>query len=393
MPSVFQTISRIVYGFGAVDLLPEEVKRFGEPRVLIITDRGLVANGMHKPVEDALKKADIPVNVWGDVVLDPTPESIEDCVAAIGEFNATVLIGLGGGSAMDSTKAAALRACHPGPIAKYFGMHKVPGPCMPTIMIPTTAGTGSEMTSISVIADAVSNSKIGIVSDHLYARTVLLDPALTLSLPPRYTAYTGLDAFVHAMESYVNLSATPFTEGPDLHAMLMISGNLRQAYTNGRNPQAREAMLYASSICGMGFSNTQNGVIHAIGMAVPATYHLPHGLLMAACAPMGIAFNCHAAPEKYRAGPQGIRREGGGYPRHRRAGRRFGPAHGQQPAPGHGGSVGSSDSGTFLEHFHFENALGVERSETPPRRRSSRNSLAAYSSGATYSSADRLPHS
>ncbi len=299
MPSVFQTISRIVYGFGAVDLLPEEVKRFGEPRVLIITDRGLVANGMHKPVEDALKKADIPVNVWGDVVLDPTPESIEDCVAAIGEFNATVLIGLGGGSAMDSTKAAALRACHPGPIAKYFGMHKVPGPCMPTIMIPTTAGTGSEMTSISVIADAVSNSKIGIVSDHLYARTVLLDPALTLSLPPRDTAYTGLDAFVHAMESYVNLSATPFTEGPDLHAMLMISGNLRQAYTNGRNPQAREAMLYASSICGMGFSNTQNGVIHAIGMAVPATYHLPHGLLMAACAPMGIAFNCHAAPEKY----------------------------------------------------------------------------------------------
>ena len=299
MPSVFQTISRIVYGFGAVDLLPEEVKRFGEPRVLIITDRGLVANGMHKPVEDALKKADIPVNVCGDVVLDPTPESIEECVAAIGEFNATVLIGLGGGSAMDSTKAAALRACHPGPIAKYFGMHKVPGPCMPTIMIPTTAGTGSEMTSISVIADAVSNSKIGIVSDHLYARTVLLDPALTLSLPPRYTAYTGLDAFVHAMESYVNLSATPFTEGPDLHAMLMISGNLRQAYTNGRNPQAREAMLYASSICGMGFSNTQNGVIHAIGMAVPATYHLPHGLLMAACAPMGIAFNCHAAPEKY----------------------------------------------------------------------------------------------
>lgn len=299
MPSVFQTISRIVYGFGAVDLLPDEVKRFGEPRVIIITDKGLVANGMHKPVENALRKSDIPVKVWGDVVLDPTPESIEACVEVIKEFNATVLIGLGGGSAMDSTKAASLLACHPGPVTTYFGMHKVPGPCMPTIMIPTTAGTGSEMTSISVIADPVSNSKIGIVSDHLYARTVLLDPGLTLSLPPKYTAYTGLDAFVHAMESYVNLSATPFTEGPDLHAMLMISGNLRKAYTNGKNREAREAMLYASSICGMGFSNTQNGVIHAIGMAVPATYHLPHGLLMAACAPMGIAFNCHASPEKY----------------------------------------------------------------------------------------------
>ena len=299
MASVFQTISRIVYGSGAVNQLPEEVKRFGVPRVLVITDKGLVANNMHKPVEDALDNAGIPVKVWGDVVLDPTPESIEACVQVIKDFDANVLIGLGGGSAMDSTKAAALRACHPGPVTKYFGMHKVPGPCLPTIMIPTTAGTGSEMTSISVIADAASNSKIGIVSDYLYAKTVLLDPDLTLSLPPRYTAYTGLDAFVHAMESYVNLSATPFTEGPDLLAMQMISDNLRKAYTNGKNKAAREAMLYASSICGMGFSNTQNGVIHAIGMAVPATYHLPHGLLMAACGPMGIAFNCHAAPEKY----------------------------------------------------------------------------------------------
>ena len=299
MSAVFQTISRIVYGFGCVGQLPDEVNRFGDPRVLVITDRGLVESGMCKAVEGILQESKIPVRVWGDVVLDPTPESIEACVEVIRDFGATILIGLGGGSAMDSTKAASLRACHDGPITKYFGMNKVPGPCMPTIMIPTTAGTGSEMTSISVIADAVSNSKIGIVSDHLYARTVLLDPELTLSLPPRYTAYTGLDAFVHAMESYVNLSASPFTEGPDLQAMQMISCNLRKAYTNGRNRTAREAMLYASSICGMGFSNTQNGVIHAIGMAVPATYHLPHGLLMAACGPMGIAFNCHAAPEKY----------------------------------------------------------------------------------------------
>lgn len=299
MASVFQTISRIVYGFGSVRNLPEEVKRLGTPKVLVITDKGLMQSGMHAPVEEALSRAGIPVRVWGDVVLDPTPESIEACAESIRDFGATVLVGLGGGSAMDSTKAASLRACHPGPVTRYFGMHKVPGPCMPTILIPTTAGTGSEMTSISVIADAATNSKIGIVSDHLYARTVLLDPELTLSLPPRYTAYTGLDAFVHAMESYVNLSATPFTEGPDLQAMRMIADNLRQAYTNGRNRAAREAMLYASSICGMGFSNTQNGVIHAIGMAVPATYHLPHGLLMAACGPMGMDFNCHAAPEKY----------------------------------------------------------------------------------------------
>lgn len=299
MAYTFQTISRIVYGHDSAAELGAEIKRLNASRALIITDKGLVVHNIHKPIIDALEQADIPYKVFSDVVLDPTPESIDECAAIAKECKADILIGLGGGSALDSTKATALRATHDAPLENFFGMHLVPSPCMPTILIPTTAGTGSEMTSISVLSDAASNSKKGIVSDHLYAKTIILDPNLTLSLPPLYTAYTGLDAFVHAMESFVNLSSTPFTEGPNVQAMQMIAGNIRKAYANGFNKEARAQMLYASSLCGMGFSNTQNGIIHAIGMAVPATYHLPHGLLMAAIAPMGIYYNSLAAPEKY----------------------------------------------------------------------------------------------
>lgn len=299
MNQVFQTISRIVYGHGSVSELGNEVKRLGGKKVLLITDAGLVKFGIHRPVLEALEQSGIAVSVFDGVELDPTPTSIVTCVKQLKDFGADLLVGLGGGSAMDSTKAAALLATHEGPLERYFGVNTVPSPCMPTILIPTTAGTGSEMTSISVLGDAASNSKKGIVSEHLYARIVLLDPALTATLPPLYTAYTGLDAFVHAMESYVNRSSSPFTEGPNIQALGMIAGNIREAYANGSNKEARAQLLYASAICGMGFSNTQNGVIHAIGMAVPATYHLPHGLLMAAVAPMGIAFNSMAAPEKY----------------------------------------------------------------------------------------------
>ena len=171
--------------------------------------------------------------------------------------------------------------------------------CMPTILIPTTAGTGSEMTSNAVLNDPITDSKQGTVSDYLYAKVVLLDPELTAGLPPFYTAITGLDALVHCIESYVSLHATPFTDALNLQAMRMISDNIRKVYANGGNMEAREQMLYGAAISGMGFSNTQNGIIHALGMSVPSEHHIPHGLMMAVCAPMGMSFNALAAPEKF----------------------------------------------------------------------------------------------
>ena len=158
----------------------------------------------------------------------------------------TFLWAWGGGSALDSTKATALLATHEGPISRYFGLHKVPSPCLPTILIPTTAGTGSEMTSNAVLNDPEPHRKKGTVSAYLYARLVLLDPELTLGLPPFYTVITGLDALVHGIESFVNINATDFTDALNIRAMRMLVENIREAYANGGNLKAREQMLYGA---------------------------------------------------------------------------------------------------------------------------------------------------
>ncbi len=299
MIHTFKTVSTIIHGQGSSADIGLHIKRLGASRVLVVTGQGTVRRESHLPIMNSMQRHGIHAEIFAAVTDEPSPAVVEACAVLATTCAADLIVGLGGGSVLDTAKAASVLAGNSGPIERYFGVDLIPSPCLPTVLIPTTAGTGSEMTSISVVADLASNSKKGIVSDHLYARMVVLDPELTVSMPPRVTAATGLDAFVHAMESYVNQSATPFTDCPNLQAMTMIAGNIRKAYADGGDITAREQMLYGSALAGMGFSNTQNGVIHAIAMAVPADYHLPHGLLIGAVAPMGIAFNCLAAPEKY----------------------------------------------------------------------------------------------
>jgi alcohol dehydrogenase class IV len=299
MIHAFQTIGRIIHGNGASRQVGIEVRAIGASRALVVTSEGIVRRGTHAPVVASLETSRVTWTLFARGSSEPTPSDAQECAAAARECGAELIIGLGGGSVLDCAKAAAVLAGHDGPIENYFGVGLVPGPCTPTILIPTTAGTGSEVTSISVLEDPRTNSKKAIVSDHLYARVALLDPELTVSMPPRVTATTGMDAFVHAMESYVNRAATAFTDAVNLQAMRLIAGGIRAACADGNNLGGRADMLYASALAGMGFSNTQNGVIHAIAMAAPASLHLPHGLLVAAAAPMGMAFNCQAAPEKY----------------------------------------------------------------------------------------------
>lgn len=295
----FNSVSKVLKGVGAIEKAGKEVQRLAGNRAMIVTDPGLSALGLHKSLEEALTKAAVDFVLYDKAELEPNATSIQDCADTARNFEADVIIGFGGGSALDTAKAASVLAVHEGPIDKYFGLDMVPGPCMPLIAIPTTAGTGSEMTSISVLTNNETGAKLGIVSDYIYASSVILDPALTVGLPPHVTAMTGVDAFVHAMESFVGQRATPFTDALNLQAMKIISKNIRKAYANGANLDAREAMLYGSALAGMGFGNTQNGVIHAVGTSVPAKYKLPHGLLMAAIAPMGISYNQMANPEKY----------------------------------------------------------------------------------------------
>ena len=223
-----------------------------------------------------------------------------DCVEqAAALAGADVVIGLGGGSSLDIAKAAAALSANPGPVSDYFGMDRVPQPGLPLMLVPTTAGTGSEMTSICVLSDTKNSIKTAIVSDRLFAKTVLLDPELTLGLPPMVTATTGMDALVHAIESYTGVRATPLTDLLNHEAIRLIAGNLRQAYANGGNLAARENMLHASALAGMAFSNTQNGLIHALALAIGGRYPLPHGLLTAFICPWALEYNLIANPAKY----------------------------------------------------------------------------------------------
>lgn len=299
MSHVFNAVNKVVHGCGSIQEAGNEVRRIGGERAMIVTDPGLSALGLHKPLEQALEAASVPFVLYDKAELEPNATSIQDCADQAISFKADVIIGFGGGSALDTAKAAAVLVSHEGPISKYFGLDMVPGPCLPIIAVPTTAGTGSEMTSISVLTNNETGAKLGIVSDYLYATSVILDPELTVGLPPHVTAMTGVDAFVHAMESFVGNRATPFTDAQNLQAMKMIAANIRKAYSNGDNLEARSAMLYASALAGLGFGNTQNGIIHALGTSVPAKYKLPHGLLMAAIAPIGIDYNYMSNPEKY----------------------------------------------------------------------------------------------
>ncbi|GAB1409783.1 iron-containing alcohol dehydrogenase [Desulfovibrionales bacterium] len=299
MIHTFQTIPRIVSGKGALQKIGEEMRNLGAAHAFIVTSAGLVQRENHAPLVASLERQGITITLFTRNSTEPSPSDVEECAAAARSCQADLIIGLGGGSILDCAKAAAILTRHSGPIEKYVGVGLVPGPCMPVILVPTTAGTGSEVTSIAVLEDTQSNAKKAIVSDHIYAKVAVLDPELTRSMPPHITATTGMDAFVHAMESYVNRTASPITDGLNLQAMRCIAENLRMVCAEGHNLAARENMLYASALAGMGFSNTQNGVIHAIAMAVPAAHRLPHGLLVAAIAPMGMIFNCQAAPEKY----------------------------------------------------------------------------------------------
>ena len=293
------TVKKIVHGLGAIKEAAKEVKNLKGSKVMIVTDPGLAKLGVQKPLEDTLTAGGIEWKLYAEAQLEPSMDSIQHCTDEAKAFGADVLIGFGGGSALDTTKAASVLLTNEGPIDRYFGTNLVPNSTLPFILIPTTAGTGSEMTNISVLADTKNGGKKGVVSEYMYADTVILDAELTMGLPPRVTAMTGVDAFVHAMESYCGIAATPITDALNLQAMKMVGANIRQAFANGSNRAARDAMLYASALAGMGFGNTQNGIIHATGTTLPTECHIPHGLAIAICSPFSVGFNYISNPEKY----------------------------------------------------------------------------------------------
>jgi alcohol dehydrogenase len=297
--SIFQTVPKIIFGCGSIKDLGQQAKYLGATRVAVVTDPGLVKAKVHEPAMAALAEAGLNPGLYQDVEPDPKIEIVESCLGFIRDLDADLVVGLGGGSAMDISKAAAMMTNNEAPINQYAGMNLVPKAGLPTILVPTTAGTGSEVTSIAVLSDTVNQVKVGVVSDHMFARAVLLDPELTLGLPPHVTAFTGLDALIHAIESYTGRMATFLTEPLALEAIRLIAENLRAAYADGSNLAARTGMLKASLLAGMAFANTQTAGAHACALSLGGKFHVPHGIATSLMLPSVMAFNSIAAPEKF----------------------------------------------------------------------------------------------
>ncbi len=275
---LFQTTPRILSGPGTLAELGSEAKRLGASRLLLVSDPGLVEAGLVERAKAVVEEAGLSVELFTDVSADPPYEIAEAAAAKAKEVQAELVVGLGGGSSIDVAKIAAVLATNPGPVSKYFGVELIPGPGLPTIMVPTTAGTGSEVTPIAILSDEGEQLKKGVVSSYLFPAVAILDPELTLSLPPQVTAATGMDALIHAVEAFTSVKATDMTDLLAMRAMELIFSNIRTAFANGADLAARERMLEGSMLAGMAFANAGVTAVHAFAYPIGAQFHIPHGV-------------------------------------------------------------------------------------------------------------------
>ncbi|MDD3471269.1 MAG: iron-containing alcohol dehydrogenase [Syntrophaceae bacterium] len=291
----FQFRTRIFSGIGAISGLGELAKSIGGKKYLLVADPSLQSHGILESARKSLKDA----NIGGEVSLKVEPEPYldnADAAAEIGrDIQADVVIGLGGGSAMDTAKAAAVLLTNYGKAEQYIGLNVVKIKGVPTIMIPTTAGTGSEVTFTAVFTNRHTKAKGGINSVLMFPDAALLDPELTLSLPPEVTASTGMDALTHAIESVTSLSSTVFTESLSFTAVRLITESLRTAVYRGSDIKAREKMLLGSLFGGLALADAGVGAAHALAYPLGGNYRIPHGLANAILIPHVMEFNLPAA--------------------------------------------------------------------------------------------------
>ena len=291
----FQTAFKIALPFlpyrkpkivGSVKALPDFIKKKKCDHVLIITDAGIMKLGLTKRLENALYENDIAYTIYGKTVANPTTDNVAEALELYQTNGCNALIGFGGGSSMDCAKAVGARIAKPKQsLAKMKGILKVHKKLPLLIAIPTTAGTGSETTLAAVITDAETRHKYAINDFPLIPRYAVLDPKVTLSLPPFITATTGMDALTHAVEAYIGNSTTPGTRKDALLAVKLIFENIDIVYNDGKNVDARRNMLHASFYAGCAFTKSYVGYVHAVAHSLGGEYNIPHGLANAILLP------------------------------------------------------------------------------------------------------------
>ena len=295
----FNTVASIVSEPGAAARLgPLIAERFTETRrVLIVTDPGFLRTGLLAPACASLEQAGLSVSIFSDVVADPPEHIVNTAVESARTGAVDLVIGFGGGSSMDVAKLVAVLAGSQQALSQIYGIGNVKGQRLPLVQVPTTAGTGSEVTNIAIVTTG-ETTKMGVVSPQLYADLAVLDATLTLGLPPLVTAATGIDAMVHAIEAYTSKhKKNPLSDNLAREALRLLSNNLLVAVEDGTNLDARQAMLLGACLAGQAFSNAPVAAVHALAYPIGGIFHVPHGLSNSLVLPHVLRFNAsHAAP-------------------------------------------------------------------------------------------------
>lgn len=299
-PFAFTGAQKIVFGNGTFDTLPNYIREFKAKRPLVVLDKNLAGTEFKARIKDMMDQAGFKWTLFDQQVeAEPRLEAADAGAKAALKGKCDIVVGIGGGSAMDVAKAVAVLAANKGQAVDYLGLNKVPGPGLPKIMVPTTAGTGSEVTFTSVFVRKDLKKKEGMNSPYLYPELALLDPTLTLTLPPVATAATGIDALCHAIESYTSVKASPMSEMISLEAICLISANLRTCVHDGANLEAREQMLLGSLYAGLGLANAGVGAVHSLSYPLGGKYGVSHGLANTVMLPHVMSFNLPGALEKF----------------------------------------------------------------------------------------------
>lgn len=286
-------------GAGASQMVGTVVKDLECQRPLIVTDKMMVELGYVAGIQESLREQAIASDVFDDTVPEPTVGSIEAGVTAVREGNYDCIIALGGGSPIDSAKAIGILGKYGGVMRDYKFPRLVTEPGLPIIAIPTTAGTGSEATRFTIITDESNDEKMLCSGTAFMPTVALVDYELTLSLPPRTTADTGIDALTHAMEAYVSKKASPYSDTQAIAAMRLLGPNLRRVFHDGSDREAREAMMLGSTLAGVAFSNASVALVHGMSRPIGAFYHVPHGLSNAMLLPAVTEFSIPACAQRY----------------------------------------------------------------------------------------------
>ena len=283
-------------GGGAVNDVASVLQKFGVSRPLVVTDADMAKSGFVNRCLDPLGKAGIKSVVFSDCVPEPTDTMVAACAAVVRAGNFDCIIGFGGGTAMDVAKAATILASGDAPMSAYKVPHQADTGKLPVIAIPTTGGTGSEMTRFTVITDTARGEKMLIAGLGALPLAAIVDYELTLTVPPRATADTGVDSLTHALESYISRRANVISDTHALHAMALIGANLRDAYREPKNAKAREGMMLGASVAGMSFTNSSVALVHGMSRPIGAHFHVPHGLSNAMLFPAITRFSLASAP-------------------------------------------------------------------------------------------------